>query len=157
MLKIYFFILLFLISANCAALDTRLQAHKSDFHFILTNNTNESIDIAAQLILGDCKHFANICLNIRNEEGKKIDILAMPMNFDHSFSSRIELLPNRFYGVIRNKNKIARRFGLVDGCYDVSLIYKDRKHKITVESKPIKFAVKNSKAITNSRCQAEHK
>lgn len=147
MLKVYCFILFFLVPLKALALQVKLTADDSDFYFILINKTNIQIDIAKRLILGDCEYFANICMKVVNEDKKVVKILAGTMDFDHSFKDRIILTPSKLYGVKKNKNKVIRRYGLKNGCYQVSLIYQDKKHDLIAESESIPLAVAEGKAI----------
>ncbi len=147
MLKQVFIVFLCLISFKGVGIEIKLFADSEDLYFVLANKSDSPFDAAKVLLLGDCEYFANICLRIVDEQKKEVRILARPMRFDHEFKKRMIIEQNQLYGFRKSKNEVIRRFGLKNGCYQVSLIYQDKKHDLIAESEPTLLAVSKGKAV----------
>ena len=155
MLKHYLLILLLLMPQNGLALEAKLFDDKTKFYFVLTNESESTIEVAESLVLGHCDYFANICLRVVDGQMNEIVILAKPMNFDIQFKKRVKVRPAAIYGISTSKQTVIKRYGLKSGCFLVSLIYQDKKLKIVVESPPITFGVIDSKAINKGQCKVK--
>ena len=147
--KLSLFILLLTFALNTSAIEARLFSIEDNLYLVLINNSPKGVDVAKNLILGDCEDFTNICLNVFDDKNRKKEILPRPMKFDILFEERVILNQTEIYGLNIGRDEIVSRFGLTEGDYRVEFVYQDSKHNITSKSNSIIFSIKEVKATTN--------
>lgn len=126
---------------SALALEAKAFSGSGGVYLTLTNKSFSTVSVAKDLILGECDSFANICMTIRDRDGSSIEILSRPMNFDHDFKRRVDIEPRGVYGLFVDNQEIIRRFGLSEGCYQLTFTYSDRHADYVVDSNAIEIEV----------------
>lgn len=125
------------LSFSAAAIEFKVFHEDDRFYVQLVNMTNEPIDIARDFIFDDCVNRANICIEVYVAGGLGLDIMQMPMTYDHEFSRRYDLRPRRSYGRVFTYDDIRRRFDVENRDYIVIFKYRDWKREKFYQSDPI--------------------
>lgn len=145
MLKFIVILLLsvpFLCQGKENAVGVNLFLDDSKLYFILTNNSENIVELPKNLIFGDCRTSASLCVTVTDENGKKIELLARPHNFDHTYKKRYALAPQEVYGRVIGTEEIIRRYDLDIGVYRLALHFRNIPTKLVYDSNTINFEIK---------------